>query len=393
MNNNLINSNLASDTAFMPSNFVTNEDGTENIILSTEDRVAIQQYLQEGMYLPTTNEQLINEYGLTQNMLSKYDLIKNEYAKIKISCTSFYHGAYTSSINLANQILDFNDNFYPSIEAISDLYKSYINKQMTESELRSIFNELIGELRKVIGGYIDTCTSVKDGINTFLTETNQYKVDLVGQDGKSGIVKKYFDDYNLNTEEINKLRKDIAAATKDLQIATKEYEHDIAKERETAYYSWIPIYGLIASAIVNGIYGNAAKKAAKKMDELSKKIKEETQQMNEKMALAACMDRSDRFITQLSKRMEDAIKPIEKMKSAWNALSGDLEMLQQKVNADISQLKIVTEYVKMEAIKTNWERISKEANDYRNSAFITIVPKLLAQNNVIKFTPKRKKNA
>lgn len=79
------------------------------------------------------------------------------------------------------------------------------------------------------------------------------------------------------------------------------------------------------------------------------------------------------------------------MKGTWNAIKSDLGALDNTVKEDITMLPMCVKHMGVDKALEQWDRVAKEAEEYRKNAFITETSKNLAQWNVIQFPVPGKK--
>lgn len=373
-----------------PSQLTYEAEGKQKLILDSADRLNLQRYLLEGMTLPINNQALKAAFFLTDGMLADFQDLLKAFQSIQGHCSVFYNGAYTKSISLASSIIEFNTSAKYYLGGISKIADDYNHGRVTVEYAEESVTALINILLKQFAGFIKDCDEVCAGINRFLTETYQDNVTMNGQDGKSGLNKVYTDKYNLNDSEIKKLRDDLDEAKRQLDKASEDYNYNVTVAATTPTYAWIFPFGTIPAAVVAGVYGDRATAAYKKMGELRDKIAKSSADLNQKMGMTAGLSIASSQVQKLSELIKKAIAPIEQMKGTWIAMSDDLGALNKTVKEDITQLPMVVKNIGVDKALEQWDAIAKEAQDYRQRAFITETSKNLAQSNVISF-PELKK--
>lgn len=134
-----------------------------------------------------------------------------------------------------------------------------------------------------------------------------------------------------------------------------------------------------------GIYGDRATKAYNKMCELREKIKKSENEQKQKNAMIACFAIAKREVTEISELIKKAIKPIEKMKSEWSALSNDLSAVSTTIKEDINQLPLIVKQLGVDKALEQWNDVAEMAKEYRDHAFITEIAEETASANIIPF--------
>lgn len=368
-----------------PEGLSYNLNGTERIILNSSERLDLQRYLLEGMTLPATREALKAAFLLKDSMLNDFADLLKAFQAIQKHCETFYNGAYSQSVDLASSIIEFNTSAKYYLSGITKIADDFEHGRITAEYAEKSVTSLIDVMGNQLDKFITDCNNVCKGISTFLDETYKDNVTLNGQDGKSGLNKVYTDKYNLNQDDIKKINDDLQEAQRELDQVTEEYNHDVVVAATTPTYVWIFPFGTIPAVIVAGIYGDRATKAYKKMGELRDTIRNETAELNQKMSMTASLAISSKQVRKLAELVKKAIQPIEKMKGIWNAIKNDLDALNRTIKEDITKLPMCVKHMGVDKALEQWDKVAKEAEEYRRNAFISETSKNLAQSNVIQF--------
>lgn len=368
-----------------PEGLIYNLNGTEKFLLDSSERLDLQRYLLEGMTLPSTREALKAAFLLKDSMLDDFADLLKAFQAIQKHCETFYNGAYSQSVDLASSIIEFDASAKYYLKGISTIADDFEHGRVTAEYAEKSVTALLDVMGNQLGKFIASCENVCKGISTFLDETYKDNVTLNGQDGKSGLNKVYTDKYNLNQEDIKKIHDDLEEAQRELDQVTKEYNHDVVVAATTPTYVWVFPFGTIPAVVVAGVYGDRATKAYKKMGELRDKIRNETDELNQKMSMTASLAISSQQVRKLAELVKKAIQPIEKMKGTWNAIKNDLDALNHTIKEDITMLPMCVKHMGVDKALEQWDKVAKEAEEYRKNAFISETSKNLAQSNVIQF--------
>lgn len=373
-----------------PKGMIYSLEGKEKFVLDSADQLDLQRYVLEGQELPADNDSLKAAYNLTDDMLEDFKDLLEAFQKIQGHCNVFYHGAYTQSVNLASDVVNFNTYAKSYLKGISQTAEAFNNGRITSDYAESAVTKLISLLVEKLDEYTKKCDLVCQGIGQFLDDTRDDNVVINGSDGSSGLNKAYRDKYKLNANEITDLQTQIDEADRELDQATKEYNHDVIVAATTPTYVWVPVAGTIAAAVVAGIYGDKATKAYKKMKELRNQIRTAQDDLKKRISMSAGLVCVSKQLSELSGMIPQALSVIEGMKGNWSAMKNDLNTLLSTVQNDITQLPMCIKEMGVDAAIEQWERIAGEADDYRKRAFITETPEELAQADIILFPmPKR----
>lgn len=368
-----------------PKGLTYDLDGKQKFVLDSVDRLNLQRYLLQGMTLPTDNDALKRAFYLQDGMLNNFKDLLKAFQDIENHCKTFYDGAYTASVQLSSHIVDFDLDAKHYLKGIVSIADDYEHGRITADKAEESVTALINILTKNFDSFINDCNNVCDGINTFLKQTYSDNVVLNGQDGNSGLKKTYTDKYNLNQSRIKELQDKICALQKDLDRATKAYNYDVTVASTTPTYVWIFPFGTIPAAVVAGVYGDRARKAYKGIEDIRREIEDATGELNQKMAMVAGFATSSDCVTNIAGLIKSAITPIEKIKGTWFTLKDELQALDKTVKGDITTLPMCVKSMAVDKAVEEWDKVAKDADQYRRTAFITQVSSVEAATNTIQF--------
>lgn len=368
-----------------PKSMIYSLGDKEKFVLDSPDQLDLQRYVLEGQKLPADNDLLKAAYNLTDDMLEDFKDLLGAFQNIHGHCNVFYHGAYTQSVNLASDVVNFSTYAKSYLKGICQIAEAFNSGRITSDYAESAVTQLISMLIEKLDEYMKRCDLVCQGIGQFLDDTRDDNVVINGSDGKSGLNKAYSDKYELNTDDIKKLQNQIDEAIRELDQETKEYNYDVIVAATTPTYVWIPFAGTIAAVVVAGVYGDKATKAYKKMKELQNQIRTAQDDLKKRMSMSAGLFCVSRQLSKLSEMIPKALSVIEGMKGNWSAIKNDLNALLSTVQTDVTQFSMCIKELAVDAAIEQWEKIAGEADDYRKRAFITETPEELVQADIILF--------
>lgn len=377
-------------TNFMPDGLTHVVNGKERFILDSEDNLTLQNYLREGMALPSSDDAMKATFYLNDDQLKDFKDLQKAFGDIKNHCTIFHDVTYKDTVNLASDIVHCSFEIEGYLGNIIDLVNLFLDGNLSEESAESQISGLLELLIKNIGKYAETGQKVSKSVDDFANETKADDVSMNGSSTTPGLAKIYTDKYGLNNEDIKKLNDDIKEATRELEETTKKYNHDVVVAATTPTYVWVYPFGTIPAAIVAGVYGKRATDAYKKMKDLEEEIKTKTQELQQKTALIAGLALATQQTKEIGDLIKAAIKPIEQIQNCWNSLSSDLSDILKTVQVDIKEAALAIKKVPAQIAIDKWKDVADLANDYRNRAFITSVTETMAVNNIIQFPARNK---
>lgn len=367
-----------------PKGFTYNLESKNTYLLRSADRLNLQKYLIDGQLLPITEASLrINFLIPDSEDIKDFQDIINAFKDIQSHCDYFFNNGYTNSVNLSNDIMEFNFAAKHYLKKIVEVSSLFASGGISEEAANTTINVLIDILMKNISKYIVNCQNVVDGINKFYRET--LKDDKILNDKTTGLNKVYRDKFNLNEASLKELHDKIDKAMEDLSAETKKYNHYVIVAATTPTYVWVPIIGTIPAIVVAGVYGKRATDALKNMKVYEEELKNLQEDEKKKSAMISCLTQSTNQISEISSLIQAAIKPIEQMKGSWNAIFGDLKIVSNTIKEDIRQLPLLLKDIGAEKAIEEWGALALDVDAYRKVAFISTTSAKLAKSNLIMF--------
>lgn len=351
------------------------EQGGPDFVLSASEWYAIQSYVTSAMsndIMPRTDDAFRNYLGsAAPSDLSDFQPLIKAYSDIYDHVSVWNNDTYPSSVSLASDVVAYSRQariYYSPIIPLAEKLTNDPNDEKSKEKLQAILGVLINDADT----YHKRAEEVLIKIKAFADETAQDKITLAGVDNKGGLYKYYEDKYGSTSEEVQSLTKEIEDQQRILDAANKEYEHDVVVASTTPSYAWVGIFGLIAAAVVAGIYGDKAvkalaraKAAQKKIDELQAELQVDANLMNSLNVTRNGLDKNIDLIT-------EALPIIQKIQGVWASISDDLGNISELIKTNIQEALPIIMDLGVDAAIVQWEAVGKEADGYRVNAYITV---------------------
>lgn len=353
---------MKSTLNFGPRDLKNNTVGN-GYVLSSKEWVAIQTYVQNGMALPTTDE----EFRVYANLKSTDTIqdisdIYDAYKKVHAHCNTWQHSTFPDSVSLASDIVSYNvyvKVYYPKL-------KDKINKY-TDNPTDKVKNELqkiINTLKNYAERSHTKAAKIYDDINQFAIDTESDKTKI------EKLYNNYKEKYDGKNGEIKKFGKDIEELNKKLSTLNEEYNHDVVVAATTPTYAWATIFGFIAAVIVAGKFGAAAVECKKEMDEVQKQINEKDSELKRDIYIKTMLSHALNSLDNTKKNIEKALTALKKVKGSWQSLRDDLEALTKIFENDIKNQDAETWASAFEVAQDEWNQVAQNADNYRHNAYV-----------------------
>lgn len=353
-----------------PTSLCVKEGDFDTVILNTVDRIKLQTYLLNGKLLPIEEKEFMKLLEVPSEEKTKFDKLLDFYREVHAHCSSFFDGGFTDSVSLASDLVDYAGKvevFYPSLlKAVEDVLNDKIAEKAGEKKINAILDDIIVSLER----YIERCQLVMDSVDIFYEQTLKDLKELQGADGKSGLLKEYSTEYNLDSETLESLRQEYENFSKDLSKASADYEYNVIVAATTPTYAWVFPFGTIPAIVVAGVYGDRAVKSKKKLDKAIANLAITSKRINLFIALQAASTQ----LQELAGNMRGAMEPVQRLKGYWGAMLNDLLNL-KKSGENVEKMAWIIKDLGLEEHMNKWKALAVRADEYRLSAFIADVVK------------------
>jgi hypothetical protein len=347
-------------------------DGGPAFSLAATEWIAIQTYVIDGLALPTNNDQFKTYVGAGAPAdLTPFAELLTCFLDIYNQCSTWQKTTYPDTVSLASDIYDYGMNkapsYYPPINKLADTLTDDPTNAKALAMLKALLDNLSADAQK----RADRATAVKAEVQKFADDTLASKTVLSGPPDKpGGLVKKYNDMIGANSQDQQDCLNTITAQNLLLEADQAEYRQDVIIAATTPTYAWVPFVGLIAAAVVAGIYGKRATDALDRIAAERRKIKEMTDQIQADTNTMIAINASERGMTQILGALNAALPIIEKIEGIWGGIADDLKSIVTVIDTDIRQaLPILMSLGVDEALKA-WHNVAMSADVYRTNAYV-----------------------
>lgn len=342
--------------------------------LSNSQWLAVQAYVIDALALPVNEPEFRSSLGKGAPAdLSPFLELIACYADINGHCKTWQTTTFPTTVALANAVYDYGANkapvYYPPILKLAERLVANPDDGQAKEGLKAVLESLETDA----SDYASQAAAAAEEVKLFAEQTAADKTVLVGPKGDAGLVKHYRDEYGQSSKAVEELTREIEAQQLILKGANEEYEHDVIVAATTPTYAWVFPAGLIAAAVVAGVYGDRAVKALERAKAAQRKIDEleATQAANANLMVA--IDSASAGMKTIVDSLGEALPVIELMRGQWSAMASDLGRIRELIERDIAKaLPIIMDLGVDEAMRA-WWNVAQLAQAFRLHAYVTEV--------------------
>lgn len=354
-------------------------------ILAKEEWFKLQAFCDTAVLTNPTTEDAMRtmlklEKGASLNQDFK-DTLKL-YVDLKGYCATFQNDIKPGTVALADDIVQYArraDVIYGRL--IGLLFDYSVDGKVSEVKLQALVKEWDSgnpsekgaTIQKQFQSYIDRLKIEADERSTkaaaLKTKLTSFRDNL--KTSGSGFSTHYVDYQNKYGEaekDLNKLKGEIADLEAELATARKKESDETIVLETSPLYLLIPVFGpFVMAGVLIGVgvdYGLLKEKLKTKIKEAETK----KEQAGTKATFFAAYTEAKSWTGKTFKDIEEALPLVEKLKSAWDALSSDLGDLSKIMGSSKGEaLKEDWDFasIDLETAQKTWLDLKEQADQYR----------------------------
>ncbi|KAL1675926.1 hypothetical protein EV122DRAFT_217420 [Schizophyllum commune] len=358
-----------------PSSLI-NGDG--NYILQHDDMYALLKYVCAGLLLPVTEWEYIERLQLSQDTISiissSLEPLIATYVTAQGHCETFRQSTYPGITAIASDVYDYAQiasgkgtnpyfaysNLIQSIRALSTTApgEELDSLKVTVKNITSYLSTAIGDVSTKLQGAVGNLQAFEQTMMQDNQSIQQYQKAVIDL---------------LQTEEgdIQDLQATLEQYQAELTADEATYEHDLVVACSTPSYAWIPFVGIFVASAVATIYGEKAAAMANVIGGVKQLISNTEGEIADEKGIAANLAAVESDVSSLLATMTPAITVVQKMIGVWQAISGDLDNLQQMVETDVSVASAAIAEIVEEKLVERWSELAEAVTKYQQAAVIT----------------------
>lgn len=355
-----------------PDGLIDDDDAESGFMLAQSEWLTLQRYINEALALPTNAEQLRRELMMqADEPVTPFGELISTYATINQNCTTWRDITFPSTVNLADAIVQYTTKVPIYYKALRDVMIQIRRKKgLDDTELRAEAHDMLDELAADATTYADQAQHVKEQIVAFSHAT---KADQTALKQLDTTMSRYIGNLDQRILDINNR---LTQLRQEIDQYNKDYEKSVVVATTTLTYAWVFPIGLIAGAIVAGVYGDAAAKLKQRIDQARDENNQLSGELRTKSRLKDLTNRADQRVDQIQALLSPALVVIQKIEGGWRALANDLNSVKNDV-ATIEQSLFAEQLVSpsfVTVVVSKWKALAKNADAYRLNAFIDMQP-------------------
>jgi hypothetical protein len=362
-----------------------------------ENWIYLQIFATYGLWLPHTNADLQATLNLTAPQAATYswfNAMAESYGQIFDGSTYFFSDIFNKMLDLGNGLKN-----YASDVAGQDSEFTLISSLVqpgADQDLPTALS-LLEDLKTSAASNKALADTIKDNLTT-------YRVKLVAAQGSAGKVKQQVDaDDRTSQATIDKLAagKDAMGSLAQLQdllnTDQEEYKHDVIVASTSVTYAWVLIPppfpgGLIAAAIVAGIYGKRATDMLDTISKLTDQIKQAQAELTTALAVHGTTRLAESSLTSVIKHLDVAIEKVTTVQNAWLGVQAGLDDISAKINNTLTPTDTNEDKLKawqavqyyLKKAQDDWTTIQPTINELMANPIITVEPNATSIDDFVK---------
>jgi len=140
----------------------------------------------------------------------------------------------------------------------------------------------------------------------------------------------------------------------------------------TPCYLVVPGFGLIAAAIVAGIFGDKAKRMLDEIQDDEREIREKQSKLDDDNTEMSFLETSHNDIKSNMDLLSAAQQAVAAYRGSWGAISGDLDKNIKQIESATPEKPFAFKVTQLGTLRSQWKDLEAKADEFRVTAFITV---------------------
>jgi hypothetical protein len=357
----------AAGTAPLAPKFQT--DPNSPFFMASAEWQKVQCYVEAGIKLPISGAEAKTKLNISDADVEHFNQLWAAYKNVHDHCIDFNTNIFPSTVNLAGDIADYGRHKAPTFYgAIRTILNKIESGEMSEARGEAQITAALVNLSADAQARADKAAAAAAQINGFIIRTQEdqgvltplkdgYEKELDGTDGR-----------------IAQLTKDIQEDKDLIESYNEEYHRDVTIAATSPTYAWaLPPLGLIAAAVVAGVYGQRATEALKRVGEFREKLEKDDKELASKLALSHDLKTCDTSVKGILESLTAALPILEKARGTWEAMSHDIKGVLATISSDIKDAPTFIQSLGVDEAIQQWADIAVLADNYRANAYVTVL--------------------
>ena len=336
-------------------------------LLSQQEWYAIQRYVKNALRLPDNEKKMRLSLGKEKPYEGPFDEFQellNGYQIVLPHVKKWDEKTFPDTVSLAQDISNYAVKakvyygaLHQQIEKITD--------DPDDEAAKDKFTAICDKLAKEAANYEKHAGEVYEAIEEFAKTTSQDEVLL------KDLARIYEGKYGKESAAMLAANEKIDEIKTKVEQLNKDYEHACVVASTTPTYAWAGIFGLIAAAIVAGIFGDKAVKLKHEIEVNQSEMSKLNDATQRGTILTSTLAMARKGLADIQEQIAAALPCIQKIRGVWNAIGSDLTEIGKIIQEGIVQ----EEYLKdlgVENAIAQWAECKLKADAYQAYAFIEV---------------------
>lgn len=340
--------------------------------LATSEFVLVQTYARNALALPKTMDELRSMLGPdAPSDLGEFQPLVDVYHSMFEASTKWNDQTFPATVRLASDLVQYGrkvPKYFGALREHADRLAMNEDDAVSKNKLVAILGNLEQDARRMQ----ERAAAALAGVREY-AEISQRDADTLVVRNGGGLLQKYQNKADAVNSRVAALRAELAAHQESLRAANEAHAHDATVAATTPAYAWIFPFGLIAAAVVAGVYGKKATDAASAAKRLENEIQSLSGDAAAQMKTVASLQMASISITRITTALAAALPVLRTIEGFWSAIADDLAEIARLIQDDIGNAAPIIMDLGIDEAIASWEAVAAAADKYRMAAFVNVV--------------------
>lgn len=340
--------------------------------MSNTQWLELQTFFANVAQLPSTLKALSTQMGSgAPSDMSDFQNLIDLYVSMQTQGTNFTSTIYPHVVQVAGSIATYGNSigtYYGGLQTeITALQNASPAQQPT---IQANIIAIVKQLADTAQTYATNAASVSTDLNTMATNLTNDSEQLIGS---NGLYSYYNNKYGAESTTVQNIISELSSDNQALSAAQAEYHHDVIVAATSPTYCWVawPV-GMIAAAIVAGVYGSKATAALNTIHSLQSTIATLTAEQQADTNLMNALQSTNNQVQSLNGQVTGALAIVELMEGGWSTINSDLTNIVNILTNDFNSGLAFLEQLNYNQLIQDWTTLAALATQFQTNAFITI---------------------
>jgi len=321
-----------------------------------------------------TDEQRKNYYSMqvfVKNMYylrpSRYNDIEAWYNNLKADAKEWDLNLYPKILTVATDIVDYCRQSQSSADGFIEAMKEISTATGQERQ------DIIDGVKQILSDLKKTAEENYNNANSIYKDLGEYSSTLTthSADG-SRLYTTYDEKIGATSKEVQDLTEEIKTLNLGLPGKREQYHQYCLIAETTPVYLVAGIFGLIAGAIVAGIFGDKAKRLLDEIESDERQIREKTAKLDDDNTEMTFLTSSHNDIQANLNLVIAAQVAVAAYRGSWGAIAGDLDKNIKQIESATPEKPFAFKVTQLGTLRSQWKDLEAKADEFRVTAFITV---------------------